>query len=147
MTSIQKIKLSEEQRQIIESPIGRPVQVLASAGSGKTRVLTERIRYILENRKNDGVIALTFTNKAANEMRERLSDCPNLEDRVWISTIHSLGQRILSKYSHTIGLPRNLQIFDRDQDRLILFTEALKEQRIDFSELNSRFNQSSNISI
>lgn len=147
MTSIQKIKLSEEQRQIIESPIGRPVQVLASAGSGKTRVLTERIRYILENRKNDGVIALTFTNKAANEMRERLSDCPNLEDRVWISTIHSLGQRILSKYSHTIGLPRNLQIFDRDQDRLILFTEALKEQRIDFSELNSRFNQSSHISL
>ena len=62
------INLSSSQQAIVSAPVGKPIQVLASAGSGKTRVLTERVRYILENTRKDGVIALTFTNKAAEEI-------------------------------------------------------------------------------
>ncbi len=61
--------LSIGQTAIVETPIGPAIQVLASAGSGKTRVLTARVRHILEKTKKDGVIALTFTNKAAEEMQ------------------------------------------------------------------------------
>jgi len=63
------VKLSSEQRRIVESDLDDAIQVVASAGAGKTRVLTERVRFILENTKRDGVIALTFTNKAAKEMQ------------------------------------------------------------------------------
>ncbi|HFM4817986.1 TPA: UvrD-helicase domain-containing protein, partial [Escherichia coli] len=95
------MNLSNAQRQIVEAPMDIAIQVLASAGSGKTRVLTERVRYILNNTKRDAVIALTFTNKAAEEMSSRLSDFDPDEDRVWIATIHSVAQRILEKYGHT----------------------------------------------
>lgn len=88
------IKLSPAQAQIVNSPISQSIQVLASAGTGKTRVLTERVRYIIENTKKDGVIALTFTNKAAEEMRARLTDCEQAEGRTWIATIHSVAQHI-----------------------------------------------------
>ena len=62
------IYLSSSQAQIVEAPIGGAIRVLASAGSGKTRVLTERVRHIMEHTKRDGIIAITFTNKAADEM-------------------------------------------------------------------------------
>ena len=91
------MNLSQIQLQIVESPLDVPIQVLASAGAGKTRVLTERIKYILANTKKNGVIALTFTNKAADEMLMRLSFEENIQERTWITTIHSMGQRILEK--------------------------------------------------
>ena len=84
------IKLSQSQSEIVSTPFDKPIQVLASAGSGKTRVLTERVRYILNATKKDGVIALTFTNKAAEEMQTRLADCDSAEDRAWIATIHAV---------------------------------------------------------
>ena len=68
------IQLSQAQRKIVEAPFTGAIQVLASAGSGKTRVLTERVRFILDHTKKEGAIALTFTNKAAEEMQNRLSD-------------------------------------------------------------------------
>jgi len=125
------IQLSSEQSAIVGSPIGRAIRVLASAGSGKTRVLTERVRYILENTRKDGVIALTFTNKAAEEMRSRLSDLDAFEERCWIATIHSIAQRVLAQYGHTIGLPSDLHIYERDQDRKTIFLQSLREQGID----------------
>jgi len=82
----------------------KPIQVLASAGAGKTRVLTERIGHILKNTKKDGIIALTFTNKAAEEMQSRLEGIDEVESRCWISTIHGIAQRILEQYGNTIGL-------------------------------------------
>ena len=91
------MNLSNAQRQIVEAPLDIAIQVLASAGSGKTRVLTERVRHILRETKKEGVIALTFTNKAADEMRARLADSEQAEDRAWIATIHSVAQRILEK--------------------------------------------------
>lgn len=125
------MNLSDAQRQIVEAPLDRPIQILASAGSGKTRVLTERIRHILSNTAKDGVIALTFTNKAAEEMSIRLVDCDDVEDRAWIATIHSVAQRILEKYGHTVGLPVDLHIYDRDKDRMEVFMQSLRNDGVD----------------
>ncbi|MBK5263380.1 MAG: ATP-dependent helicase, partial [Peptostreptococcaceae bacterium] len=105
-----------------------------SAGTGKTRVLTERVRYILETTKKDGVIALTFTNKAAAEMKSRLADCDQAEDRAWIATIHSVAQHILEKYAHTIGLPTELQIYERDKDRMEVFIQSLRDDGVDIDD-------------
>lgn len=125
------IKLSTAQSNIVNAPIGQPMQVLASAGSGKTRVLTERVRKIIESTKKDGVIAFTFTNKAAEEMLSRLEDLDRVEERCWIATIHSVAQRILDQYGHAIGLPSELHIYERDQDRKTLFLQSLRENGID----------------
>lgn len=128
------LNLSPNQRQIVEAELVNPIQVLASAGSGKTRVLTERVRYILEQTKKDGVIALTFTNKAAEEMMARLSDCGQVEERVWVATVHSVAQRILEKYGHTVGLPSELHIYDRDKDRMEVFLQSLRDDGVDIDE-------------
>jgi DNA helicase-2/ATP-dependent DNA helicase PcrA len=123
--------LSPAQSAIVYAPIDQAIQVLASAGSGKTRVLIQRVRHILEHTKKDGVIALTFTNKAAEEMIARLDDVDGIEERCWIATIHSVAQRILDQYGHTIGLPSELHIYDRDQDRKTVFLQSLREEGID----------------
>lgn len=128
------MNLSNDQRQIVEAPLDIAIQVLASAGSGKTRVLTERVRHILRETKKEGVIALTFTNKAADEMRARLADSEQAEDRAWIATIHSVAQRILEKYGHTVGLPSELHIYDRDKDRMEVFMQSLREDGIDIDD-------------
>ena len=128
------IHLSESQRQIVQAPIGNAMQVLASAGSGKTRVLTERVRYIIEQTKKDCVIALTFTNKAADEMRQRLADTDTVEDRAWISTIHSIAQRVIEQYGHTIGLPAELHIYERDKDRMEVFLQSLRDHGVNIDE-------------
>jgi len=128
------IRLSSKQKRIVEAPLTESIQVLASAGSGKTRVLTERTRYILENTKRHGIIALTFTNKAAEEVRIRLSDCNELTERAWIATIHSVAERILRAYGHMMRLPRQLQIFERDKDRMDVFIHAMRANWIDIYE-------------
>lgn len=128
------MNLSKIQSNIVTSPIGEAIQVLASAGTGKTRVLTERVRYILQNTKKDRVIALTFTNKAAEEMKTRLTDCDEIEDRTWIATIHSVAQRVLEKYSHTIGLPNELHIYEKDQDRMEVFLQSLRDDGFDIDK-------------
>lgn len=125
------MKLSISQSEVVKAPIGLPIQVLASAGSGKTRVLTERVRHILLNTKKDGVIALTFTNKAAEEMQDRLQDLEGVDERCWISTIHAVAQRVLDQYGHSIGLPSELHIYDRDQDRKTVFLQSLRQNGID----------------
>ena len=125
------INLSRAQSIIVNAPLDQPMQVLASAGSGKTRVLTERVRYIIENTKTNGIIALTFTNKAAEEMIARLENLEELKNRYWIATIHTVAQRILEQYGHTIGLPSELHIYDRDQDRKVIFIQALREFGVD----------------
>ena len=119
------INLSKVQKKIVNLPIGEAVQVLATAGTGKTRVLTERVRHILENTKKDGIIALTFTNKAAEEMKARLENSDKAFDRCWIATIHSVAQRVLDSYGHTIGLPTELNIYDREHDRKAIFLQSL----------------------
>ncbi|MBA6380524.1 MULTISPECIES: ATP-dependent helicase [unclassified Colwellia] len=126
--------LSPNQELVVKSELDKNIQVLASAGSGKTRVLTERVRYILEQTKKDRVIALTFTNKAAEEMVERLSDSEEAVSRTWISTIHSLSQSIIEQYGHTIGLPSELNIYDRDKDRMEIFLQSLRDDGINIDD-------------
>jgi len=128
------VNLSNAQRQIVEAPVDTAIQVLASAGSGKTRVLTERVRHMLGKTKKEGVIALTFTNKAAEEMSTRLADLEQVENRAWIATIHSVAQRILEKYGHTVGLPQELHIYERDKDRMEVFMQSLREDGIDIDD-------------
>lgn len=126
--------LSQAQKEVVEAPLGAALQVLASAGSGKTRVLTERVRHILNNSSRGSVIALTFTNKAADEMLERLDDGSENRDRMWIATIHSVAQRVLESYGYTIGLPKELHIFERDQDRMEVFLQSLRKQGVNIDE-------------
>lgn len=126
--------LSQSQIKVVKAPMGGAIQVLASAGSGKTRVLTERVRFILNNSARGSVVALTFTNKAADEMLERLDDGSENRGRVWIATIHSVAQRVLESYGYTIGLPKELHIFERDQDRMEVFLHSLREQGVNIDE-------------
>ena len=97
-------------------------------------MLTERVKFLLSNVKKEGVIALTFTNKAATEMKDRLTRSGTDEGRIWVGTIHSVAQRILEQYGHTIGLPSNVQIFERDKDRMEVFLEALRADGVDIDE-------------
>ncbi|MCI5221144.1 MAG: ATP-dependent helicase, partial [Candidatus Electrothrix sp. AR4] len=75
-----------------------------------------------------------FTNKAAEEMTARLAHCDQVEDRAWIATIHSVAQRILEKYGHTVGLPTELHIYDRDKDRMEVFMQSLRDDGVDIDE-------------
>src|SRR5437667_3466581 len=124
--------LNPEQREAVLH-IGGPLLILAGAGSGKTRVITSRIAYLV----GDGhaqpheVLAVTFTNKAAEEMRGRVatllgSDC----SRMWVSTFHSLCARLLRREAPAIGLSRDFVIYD-SSDQLAVVKQALKELHID----------------
>lgn len=122
-------ELNPEQRQAVESTEG-PVLVLSGAGTGKTRVLTTRIAYILHMglARPWEVLAVTFTNKAAREMKERLEKMVGSEAySVWLGTFHSIGVRILGKYPELVGLKPNFIVLGTDdQERL------LKQIMVDF---------------
>ena len=138
------IKLSKAQEQIVTQPIGGPIQVLGSSGTGKTRVLTERVRYILENIKKDGIIALNFTNKAAEEMKARLETSNKTFDRCWIATIHSVARRVVNSYAHTIGLSYDLHIYDKDHERKTIFLQSIN-RKMKSSEIQEFMNKFSKI--
>jgi DNA helicase-2/ATP-dependent DNA helicase PcrA len=107
-----------------------PLLILAGAGSGKTRVITRRVAYLLQQGVRPyNILAITFTNKAAGEMRQRIETLvPN--SRVWISTFHSLGARLLRQYAERLGLERNFTIYDQtDRNRLV--KAALEAANID----------------
>ena len=106
--------LNPEQRAAVLAPDG-PILILAGAGSGKTRVLTYRIAHILAERKASPaeMLAVTFTNKAANEMRERVASLVGDDARLpWVSTFHSACARILRQEGHALGYDRNFSILD-----------------------------------
>ncbi len=109
--------LNPAQRAAVLAPDG-PILILAGAGSGKTRVLTYRIAHILDERKAavDEVLAVTFTNKAAAEMRERVAAMVGSGARTpWVSTFHSACARILRQEGHALGFDRNFTIFDESE--------------------------------
>ncbi len=119
------IELSEKQKKIVYAETG-PIYVKASAGSGKTRVLTERVRHLL-TKTNKKVLALTFTNKAGEEIKERLSDLPEIEKRVFVGTFHSFCQNMLENHGNLIGLAKMPHIFEDETDRLELIGQAIKQ--------------------
>src|SRR4051812_3912204 len=107
-----------------------PLLILAGAGSGKTRVITRRVAYLLRTGVRPGsILAITFTNKAAGEMRQRVEQLvPG--NRVWVSTFHSLGARLLRQYADRLNIDRNFTIYDVD-DRNKLVKDALGAAGID----------------
>jgi DNA helicase-2/ATP-dependent DNA helicase PcrA len=107
-------ELNPEQRAAVLAPDG-PILILAGAGSGKTRVLTYRIAHILGERKASPfeMLAVTFTNKAANEMRERVASLVGADASLpWVSTFHSACARLLRQEGHALGYDRNFSILD-----------------------------------
>nr|WP_153726666.1 DNA helicase PcrA [Heliorestis convoluta] len=114
-----------------------PLLILAGAGSGKTRVLTYRIaQRIHEGVSPFQILAITFTNKAAGEMKERLQQLIGTEaSNLWVSTFHSASVRILRSHGEKIGYDRNFVIYDSD-DQLKLIKECLKELQIDDKRCN-----------
>ncbi len=114
--------------------------VLAGAGSGKTRVLVHRIAWLIqvENLSPYSVLAVTFTNKAAREMRERIENL--LDNRVqgmWVGTFHGLAHRLLKAHNKEAGLPTNFQILDSD-DQLRLLKRLMREMNLDESRWPAR---------
>ena len=124
--------LNGPQRQAVECTEG-PLLVLAGAGSGKTRVLTYRIAHILEdlNVAPWEILAITFTNKAAAEMRERLQGLVGPRSRgMWVSTFHSMCVRMLRADAERLGFSKSFTIYDTD-DQKRLYKEIMAELDID----------------
>lgn len=119
------INLSELQEQAVKYKEGA-LLVKASAGSGKTRVLTERIKLLLDTTKRK-VLAITFTNKAGAEMKERLGKDERVTEQVFIGTFHSFCQQVLEQRGSLIGLSKMPQIFENTNDRLELIEQAINQ--------------------
>src|SRR5262249_54810425 len=102
-----------------------PLLILAGAGSGKTRVITRRVAWLLQQGVRPwNILAITFTNKAAGEMRQRVEALvPN--SRVWVSTFHSLGARLLRQHADRVNLGKNFTIYD-EEDRRKVAKQALE---------------------
>lgn len=131
--------LNKEQQQAVKTTEG-PLLIMAGAGSGKTRVLTHRIAYILlEKGVNPyNILAITFTNKAAREMKERINGIlGGAADEIWISTFHSMCVRILRRDIDRIGINRNFTILDTT-DQLSVIKGILKDKNIDSKKFDPR---------
>lgn len=131
--------LNPEQKRAVLHDRG-PLLILAGAGSGKTRVLTHRIAYLIDEREVNPyqILALTFTNKAAREMRERVDKIVGYgAENIWVSTFHSTCVRILRRFIETLGYSRSFTIYDTD-DQKALMREVLKYLQIDTKKIKER---------
>ncbi|HXC91612.1 MAG TPA: UvrD-helicase domain-containing protein [Stellaceae bacterium] len=126
------VALNDAQRRAVEAVDG-PVLVLAGAGTGKTRVLTTRLAHILATRRAfpSELLAVTFTNKAAREMRERLQAMiGRAADGLWLGTFHAIAARILRRHAEAVGLKSSFTILDTD-DQIRLLKQILQAEDID----------------
>lgn len=131
-------ELNDKQKEAVLITEG-PVLVLAGAGSGKTKVLTYRVAYILKTELADSenILALTFTNKAANEMKERIwKILGKLSKDIWIHTFHAMCLRILKKHANLINYPLNFVIYDRD-DQFRIVRSIIKDLNLEKEELRA----------
>ena len=125
-------QLNEAQQAAVVATEG-PVLVIAGAGSGKTRVLTYRVAYLLENGIDPfHILALTFTNKAAREMKERIISLVGGTDahNVWMGTFHSIFARVLRIEGHLLGFPPNYTIYDTDDSKRVI-RNLIRENNLD----------------
>src|SRR5690606_27177512 len=125
--------LNPEQREAVETLDG-PVLVLAGAGTGKTRVLTTRIAHILSlGRARPGeILAVTFTNKAAREVKDRVGSMVGqaVEGMPWLGTFHSIGVKILRRHAEMVGLKSDFTILDTD-DQIRLLKQIIQAENLD----------------
>ncbi len=131
--------LNEQQKKGVFTVDG-PVLLLAGAGSGKTRVLTHRIAYLIDEMGVQpwNILAITFTNKAAGEMRERVdSIIGHGSEQIWVSTFHSTCVRILRRYIDKLGFDNNFTIYDTDDQKTVI-KEICKRLQIDTKMLKER---------
>ncbi|MCW2274502.1 AAA family ATPase [Rhodoblastus acidophilus] len=132
--------LNPEQREAVEKTEG-PVLVLAGAGTGKTRVLTARIAHILAQglARPHQILAVTFTNKAAREMKERIAALigPSAEGMGWLGTFHAISTKILRRHAELAGLKSNFTILDTD-DQMRLLKQVLRAEDIDEKRWTAR---------
>lgn len=132
--------LNDAQKQAVLTTEG-PISVLAGAGSGKTRVLTTRIYHLIrQGVPAEKILAVTFTNKAAREMRERVKSMLGEEDPrgvPFIATFHGLGRELLERYGKAIGVPRFFSVYDRDDSEKAV-AQALKALDVGAKELSPR---------
>ena len=132
--------LNEFQREAVENNSGATL-VLAGAGSGKTRVLTYKLLHLLAQKilKPNQILAVTFTNKAASEMKFRVSKMLNFPiDKMWMGTFHSLSLKILRKNYEKIGLKKNFVIIDTD-DQIKLIKKICEQENIDTKDIPAKF--------
>jgi DNA helicase II / ATP-dependent DNA helicase PcrA len=131
--------LNEQQQAAVKTTEG-PLLIMAGAGSGKTRVLTHRIAYLMAEKRVApwNILAITFTNKAAREMKERVQALlGGAAEEIWISTFHSMCVRILRRDIDRIGIDRNFSILDTT-DQLSVLKNILKEKNIDPKKFDPR---------
>ena len=124
--------LNDRQREAVLHTDG-PLLILAGAGSGKTKVVTHKIAYLIEEKGifPGNILAITFTNKAANELKERVGRLLSANvDTMWMGTFHSICVRILRRDIDKIGYNRSFTIYDRD-DQITLIKECIKEKNLD----------------
>ena len=117
-----------------------PLLILAGAGSGKTRVIAHRIAYLVAEKiaYPDQIMAVTFTNKAAQEMRERVERLLDTDCRsMWVSTFHALCARLLRREAHNIGLSRDFTIYD-SADQQAVVKQLLKDYHLDSESYQPR---------
>ena len=125
-------ELNEAQRAAVKATEG-PVMVIAGAGSGKTRALTYRVAYLVEKGVDPfHILALTFTNKAAREMKDRILQLVNDADahNVWMGTFHSIFARVLRIEGHRLGYPSNYTIYDTDDTKRVM-RALIKDNNLD----------------
>ncbi len=133
--------LNEKQKEAV-STIDGPLLIVAGAGSGKTRVLTSRIAHIISKKKAfpSQILAVTFTNKAAKEMQQRVSNIIKLKSSglPWLGTFHSISAKILRKHAKAVGLNSNFSILDQD-DQQRLIKNICKGENIDIKKISPNF--------
>lgn len=131
--------LNEQQKKGVFTTEG-PVLLLAGAGSGKTRVLTHRIAYLIDELGVNAwnIMAITFTNKAAGEMKERVENLVGMgSDSIWVTTFHSTCVRILRRYADRIGYDNNFTIYDTDDQKSVM-KDICKRLQIDTKMMKER---------
>ena len=131
--------LNGQQKLAVQQTDG-PVLILAGAGSGKTRVLTHRVAYLIDecNVNPWNIMAITFTNKAAGEMRERVDKIVGFgAESIWVSTFHSSCVRMLRRYADKLGYSTNFTIYDTD-DSKVLMKDICKRFQLETMQLKQR---------
>ncbi|MBT3801778.1 MAG: UvrD-helicase domain-containing protein, partial [Bacteroidetes bacterium] len=132
-------EFNEQQRQAVEHTDG-PSLIIAGAGSGKSRVLTTRIVHLISQGIDAfNILALTFTNKAAKEMRKRIEEMVGTDAKnIWMGTFHSVFARLLRSEAAKLGYPVNFTIYDTEDSKSLIRT-ILKEEQLDSKLYNASF--------